>query len=110
MLFQDPRFAAIVRRDLEDGQHRNPTDRLDYFTTAYFHRPADALAEVAESGLADAQLYGIEGPGWLLSDVEERMTDPRRRSDLLDVARRLETEPSLLGVSAHLLVVARKPA
>ena len=65
MLFQDPRFAAIVRRELEDGQHRNPTDRLDYFTTAYFHRPADALAEVAAAGLADAQLYGIEGPGWL---------------------------------------------
>src|SRR5262245_9948237 len=38
-LLQDPAFAAIVRRDIDEGQHRNPTARMDYFTTAYFHRP-----------------------------------------------------------------------
>ena len=37
-LYQDPRFTAIVERDFREGQHRNPTERLDYFTTAYFHR------------------------------------------------------------------------
>src|SRR5436309_8989999 len=31
-LLQDPRFTQIVEQDLHDGQHRNPTDRLDYFT------------------------------------------------------------------------------
>src|SRR5205814_7356240 len=35
-LLQDQQFAAIVQRDVEEGQHRNPTERLDYFTTAYF--------------------------------------------------------------------------
>ena len=34
----------------------------------------------------------------------------RRRDILLDALRRVETEPSLLGVSAHLLAVARKRA
>jgi ubiquinone/menaquinone biosynthesis C-methylase UbiE len=33
-LLRDPRFAAIVEHDLQDRQHRHPTDRLDYFTTA----------------------------------------------------------------------------
>ena len=28
-LLQDPRFALIVEHDLRDGQHRNPTERLD---------------------------------------------------------------------------------
>src|SRR5215218_6986918 len=37
-LFADPSFAAIVRQDLEQGQHRNATDKWDYFTTAYLHR------------------------------------------------------------------------
>ncbi|HEV2670658.1 MAG TPA: methyltransferase domain-containing protein [Gemmatimonadales bacterium] len=108
-LFQDARFAAIVQRDLQDGQHRNPTDRLDYFTTAYFHRPADALRETAAAGFANPRIFGIEGPGWLLADVAERMSDPRRRADLLSVARMVENEPSLSGASAHLLVVAQKP-
>lgn len=108
-LFQDPRFVAIVARDIRDGQHRNPTERLDYFTTAYFHRPDELRAEVVDAGLILDGLYGIEGPGWLLSDVTARLADPRRRAGLLQVARLLESEPSMLGVSAHLLVVARTP-
>ena len=109
-LFQDPRFAAIVERDLREGQHRNPTERLDYFTTAYFHRPDELRAEVLGAGLILDGLYGVEGPGWLLSDVTARLADPRCRGDLLQVARLLESEPSVLGASAHLLVVARTPA
>jgi ubiquinone/menaquinone biosynthesis C-methylase UbiE len=106
-VLHDPRFAAIVERDLRDGQHRNPTDRIEYFTTAYFHRPDDLRAEVLAAGLIVDGLYGVEGPGWLFSDVTERLADPRRRADLLQVARLLESEPSLVGVSAHLLAVAR---
>ena len=109
-LYQDPRFAAIVERDLREGQHRNPTERLDYFTTAYFHRPDELRAEVVGAGLILDGLYGIEGPGWLLPDVTARLADPRRRTDLLQVARLLESEPSVLGLSAHLLAVARTPA
>jgi ubiquinone/menaquinone biosynthesis C-methylase UbiE len=109
-VLQDPEFAAIVERDVREGQHRNPTERLDYFTTAYFHRPDELRAEVSSAGLTVDGLYGLEGPGWILSDVTARLADPRRRAELLQVARLLESEPSVLGVSAHLLVVGRKPA
>ena len=107
-LFQDPRFAEIADRDLRDGQHRNPTERLDYFTTAYFHRPEELRSEVAEAGLQVLGLYGIEGPGWILPDIDARMSHSRRRADLLRVARSLESESSLLGINAHLLIVAEK--
>jgi ubiquinone/menaquinone biosynthesis C-methylase UbiE len=107
-LFQDRRFGAIVEQDLRDGQHRNPTDRLDYFTTAYFHHPDDLRTEVAGANLSLVGLYGLEGPGWILSDVPARLEDSRRRTDLLRVARLLESEPLMLGISAHLLVVARR--
>ena len=108
-LLQDPRFTAIVERDVREGQHRNPTGQLDYFTTAYFHHPDELRAEVSASGLSFEGLYGLEGPGWFLPDVEARVADPRRRADLLRVARLLEAEPSVIGISAHLLAVARKP-
>jgi SAM-dependent methyltransferase len=108
-LLQDPRFALIVEQDLRDGQHRNPTERLDYFTTAYFHRPEELAAEVRAAGLALDGVYGVEGPGWILPDVAERMADARRRASLLRVARMVETEPSVLGSSAHLLAVAQRP-
>jgi ubiquinone/menaquinone biosynthesis C-methylase UbiE len=108
-LLQDSRFTAIVERDVREGQHRNPTGRLDYFTTAYFHHPDELRAEVSASGLSFEGLYGLEGPGWFLPDIEARVADPRRRADLLQVARLLEAEPSVIGISAHLLAVARKP-
>jgi ubiquinone/menaquinone biosynthesis C-methylase UbiE len=109
-LYRDARFDAIVERDLVDGQHRNGTERDDFFTTSYFHRPDELESEIADAGLALDGVYGIEGPGWLLPDFEARWADPRRREDLLRVARRLEREPSILGVSAHLIAVARRPA
>jgi ubiquinone/menaquinone biosynthesis C-methylase UbiE len=108
-LFQDARFGAIVEQDLQDGQHRNPTERVDYFTTAYFHRPDELRTEVMQAGLVVEGLYGLEGPAWILPDFAERWADARRQSDVVRVARALESEPSVLGVSAHLLVVARKP-
>ncbi|HEX2249004.1 MAG TPA: class I SAM-dependent methyltransferase [Gemmatimonadales bacterium] len=109
-LLQDPRFIKIVRQDIRDGQHRNTTERLDYFTTAYFHRPEELAEEVLAAGLTLEGVYGLEGPGWILPDVAERMTDPERRATMLSVARMLEREPSVLGASAHLLAVARRPA
>ena len=103
----DPAFAAIVAQDLEDGQHRNPTSRPEWFTTAFFHHPRDLQAEVESAGLRPCELVGLEGPGWLLRDVEARWADPARREHLLAAARAVEREPALLGLSAHLLAVAR---
>src|SRR5262249_10128789 len=107
-LFVDPAFAAIVRQDLEHGQHRNETANWDYFTTAYFHRPEELRAEVVSVGFNCRSVVGLEGPGWILSDFDERWADPRKREDLLRVARALETEASVVGLSAHLLAVATK--
>jgi SAM-dependent methyltransferase len=109
-LFKDPQYVAMVEQDTRDGQHRNPSGRLDYFTSAYFHRPEDLREETLAAGLLIDGLYGIEGPGWILPDVPERLADNRQREDLLRVARLLESEPSVMGASAHLLVVACKPA
>ena len=107
-LYADERFTRIVERDVADGQHRNTTERVDYFTTAYFHRPEDLRAEVSQAGFEVRGLYGIEGPAWILADVTTRLADPARRAALLKVCRLLESEPSLIGCSAHLLVVGQK--
>lgn len=108
-LLRDREFARIVEQDLLDGHHQNPTERLDYFTTAYFHRAEDLRREVIEAGFGVEGLYGVEGPGWILPDLVERWNDPDRREIILQVARVLESEPSVIGCSAHLIVVGRKP-
>jgi SAM-dependent methyltransferase len=106
--FDDPAFAAIAEQDLRDGQHRNATENLRYFTTAYFHRPEELLDEAREAGLRHETTLGVEGPGWLLQDFDAWWTNPGRRDRLLTIARALEAEPTLSGVSAHLVAVALK--
>lgn len=107
-LFADPQFASMAEQDLRDGQHRNRSGRVDYFTTAYFHRPEELRAEVAATQLEMVALLGIEGPGWILPDIAERLANERRKQDMLRVARAVESEPAMLAASAHLLAVARK--
>ena len=108
-LLGDPDSAAIVAQDLRDGQHRNPTAK-EYFTTAFFHRPDELRAEMREAGFEVIDLLGVEGPAWLLPDLEERWADREERERLLQAARAVEREPTLLGLPPHLLAVARREA
>jgi ubiquinone/menaquinone biosynthesis C-methylase UbiE len=105
---EDPTFAAIAAGDRRDGRHRNPTGDPAYFTTAYFHRPEELAAECAAAGLVHEATLAVEGPGWFLPDLDARLADERRRAVLLAALAALEAEPTLLGVSAHLLAVARR--
>ena len=104
----DEEFEAIVERDLREGQHRNPGERPGWFTTAYFHRPAELREEAEEAGLLVDGLFGIEGPAWTIPDLGAWLENPVRRAKLVDAVRRVEAEPELLGASAHLLLVGRR--
>ena len=104
-LLRDPAFVAIRDRDLREGQHRNETDRLDYFTTAYFHRPEELPEELGDAGFSSVRVLGVEGPAGFLPDFETRWANPVTRADIIELAGLLEAEPSIVGMSAHLLAI-----
>ncbi len=104
-LLRDPAFVEIRNRDLREGQHRNQTSRLDYFTTAYFHRPEELPGELADAGFSDIRVLGVEGPAGFFPDFETRWADPVTRADIVELAALLEAEPSIVGMSAHLLAI-----
>ena len=74
----DPNFVPLLRYAIEEGQH---SGYPGYFTTAFFHRP---------------------------EELEGRMSDPTKRTQLLDLIRTVEQEKTLLGVSSHFVIVATK--
>ena len=104
----DPEYIKIVDRDLRDGQHRNPNEHPAYFTTAFLHRPEELKSEIEAVGFDLEGLFGIQGPAWLLQNLEEQWADPNCRERLLNITRSLESEPSVVGVSAHIMAIARK--
>ncbi len=106
--FADPAFERIVEQDLRDGQHRNPTNHPDYFTTTYFHLPHELGSEIEAAGLRHEVTLAIEGPAWLIARAYERWDDAAQRERVMAAIRRIEGESTLLGASAHLMAVGRK--
>jgi ubiquinone/menaquinone biosynthesis C-methylase UbiE len=107
--FLDPVFRKIMQRDLEDGQHRNPTDNPAYFTDTFFHHPDELKAEIAGAGFEIAGLFAVEGISYMLKDFEENWNIESYREFLLDIISKIEKEPSLIGASPHIICVGVKP-
>lgn len=102
-MLSNPDFRAIAEQDLASGQHRNTT-----FTTAYSHHPDELAEEAAGAGLRLIELVGIEGLAAWMPHLDEQWEDPEEREAILFSARAIESEPSLRGLSAHLLAVATR--
>jgi ubiquinone/menaquinone biosynthesis C-methylase UbiE len=103
----DPEAAEVIESTLRSGRNWNPgLERFpNWFTTSFFHQPAELAAEVTESGFTLEAIVGIEGPGGFVGNGWD---NPQQRPHILRAARLVEQEPSLLGLSPHLLAVARK--
>jgi ubiquinone/menaquinone biosynthesis C-methylase UbiE len=105
----DPSFVAIVGEDLSSGRHRNVAQNSTYFTDAYFHHPQELPAELEEAGFVDADLLAVEGPFWCLQNFDDVWASDELRERMLGFLRRVERDASLMGASAHLLAIGRKP-
>jgi hypothetical protein len=110
-LLEDDEMTSLIARDIDEGVHRNPRGRPGLFTTAYFHRPEELDAEVAAAGFDEVRTCAVEGFVGLLSDEQlaEALSSRERAQALLSALRNVESEPSLLGATGHLLAVARRP-
>jgi SAM-dependent methyltransferase len=71
--------------------------------TAFCHRPGELRDEITEAALKVTDLVSVEGPAFILGDLDARMADPADRSVALDVARAIERVPELAGIGPHLI-------
>jgi ubiquinone/menaquinone biosynthesis C-methylase UbiE len=101
-------FAKIVDGDLKTGQHRNSTNNPAYFTDAYFHHPEEAKSEVREAGFQNVRLLSVEGPLWLVNDIQEQLEKQEVSQRILEYMERIEAEEELIGSSAHFITAAEK--
>jgi ubiquinone/menaquinone biosynthesis C-methylase UbiE len=109
-LATEPEFKAIVLDDLATGRHRSSREPdARWFTTAYFHRPDELAGELAEAGFVDIDLVAVQGPFWLIGDLDARMADPAQQAALLEAVAAIAREPSMLGATGHIIGLARRP-
>ena len=105
---RDPGFMKIIAQDLKTGQHRNPTNKPEYFTTAFFHHPDELRNEMKQVKFRSVKVYAVTGLAWLLPRFNQMWKNPELKELLMTLLDRTELEPSLLGQSDHLLAVGRK--
>lgn len=107
-MIKDPDFFQIVEEDITTGQHRNFTNKLAYFTTAYFHHPEELKSEIEQAGLKIETTIAIESFGWLIPDFIKKWAKKDYQPLLLDSIKRVETNDDLMSISAHFMVIAKK--
>lgn len=103
----NPVFSRIVLKDLNEGRHENPEMDPRYFTTSCFARPEELEEDIMDAGFDLVKTIGLEGPAWLLGDFDDLWADESKRDDMLTFLKLIEMESSLIGVSAHILSVAK---
>jgi ubiquinone/menaquinone biosynthesis C-methylase UbiE len=105
-LLDDEQTWDDIGWNLRTGLTKDPTKWADGSFWAYLHRPEDLAVELESVGLQDIELRAVEGFARFLDDLPGRMADP---AGLLRAVRLTESEPSILGVSPHVIGSARRP-
>jgi SAM-dependent methyltransferase len=95
------RLEAIIRTGVLPGREGG------VFTTAFMHLPRQLRDEVGRAGFSDVTVVCVEGPGYLVTNFDERWSDPIRRAALIQAARLVEDDPEIVGLGSHLMAIAR---
>src|SRR5437867_13407570 len=98
----------IITQDLKNGQHRNPLNKPEYFTTSFFHHPNELEAEMKQAKLKSVKVHGVTGFAWLLPRVDQIWRDRTVKARVWGIMEQTELEPSVLRIGDHLLAVRKK--
>jgi ubiquinone/menaquinone biosynthesis C-methylase UbiE len=107
-LVNDDHFYQLMVQDLKSGVHLNITNKLDYFTTAYFHTTDEIKNEIMTSGLEFEKMVGIESFGWFIDELKQKTKDTGYMDKLLTTLNTVEANEDFLAISPHIMTIARK--
>lgn len=104
----DNAFMNMIDRELADGHHIRPKKYPRFIARSFFHLPEELRAEIKAANFKDEKILAIEGPIWIVPALEEKWKNESSRDKLLKISRKVETDENIMGMSPHLLAVARK--
>jgi hypothetical protein len=105
----DASFMEMCLRELTSGIHIAPGKGWPgILPEAYYHHPEELRSEILEAGLKHIETFAVEGIIWLDAKYFENRSDPAKKGSLLNLLKLTEKQPSLLGLSPHILASAMK--
>lgn len=103
-------FFEMCKEELKNGLHHPASNWPGLLPTAYFHKAEDLQREFESAGLICIDLLAVESFIWLDKNYFENRADPAKKEKLLELLRITEKEKSVLGISPHMMIAARKSA
>ena len=100
--FLDPSFVSETKNIAGTGLIQGN----DFFTDAYCHKPDEIESEIRDAGLIFEKIIPVEGIGCVLRNFDDWWNS--RKQELVDLVEEHESEPSIIGLSSHLLSISRK--
>ena len=104
----DPVFFNMIKGEMTTGDHIRPKEYPKFIAEAFFTTSEEMKSEISEAGFAVEKAIAVEGCIWFMPHRDEKWEDDASRERLLDIVRMTESEPEMMGMSPHFLVVARK--
>ena len=104
----DPVFFNMIKGEMTTGGHIRPREYPKFIAESYFTTSEEMKAEICEAGFKVEKAIAVEGCIWFTPHLTEKWEDEASRERLLEIVRITESEPEMMGMSPHFLVVARK--
>jgi ubiquinone/menaquinone biosynthesis C-methylase UbiE len=104
----DPVFFNMIKGEMSTGDHIRPKEYPKFIAESYFTTSEEMKSEITEAGFMVEKAIAVEGCIWFTPHLTEKWEDEASRERLLDIVRITESEPEMMGMSPHFLVVARK--
>ena len=105
----DPAVLGMIGRALEDGCYINPEKKIaNGIGSSHLHTAKALREELLCGGMTTSSVHGVMGGAWLAPNIHELMINEETKRTLMKTVRMLDTHEEIIGLSGHLLAVARK--
>ena len=104
----DPVFFNMIKGEMTTGDHIRPKEYPKFIAESYFMTSEEMKTEISEVGFAVEKAIAVEGCVWFTPHLAEKWEDKASRERLLEIVRITESDPEMMGMSPHFLVLARK--
>lgn len=104
----DPAVMGIIERALADGCYNNPDKSIATgLGSSHLHTAKALREELAAGGFAPLSVHGVMGGAWLAPNLDALLAEASSREVLMKSIRMMDTHEEIIGLSGHMLAVAR---
>ena len=103
-----PEIFNMCMEELKTGIHTPPKSMPGVLPSAYFHRSEQLKTEFEEAGLTYLDTYAVEGLVWMDKNYFESRYNTTKKARMMELMQITENDRSLLSLSPHMMIAAKK--